>query len=125
MNVMRDRAIQASIQEIQCFVFCRHLQYGSVEEEGQQLDQVIVDVAVLLLHANDVGRMIGSIPVHLALVEGEEAKLEEVFDDDGDLERKMSKQMERSGLVLKANGAISFHLFGNVTLAPEEEKKKV
>lgn len=59
-----------------------------MEEQSQQLDQVIVDVSVFLLYTNDVGRMIWFIPVYLVLVEGEEAKLEEVLDDDGDLEGK-------------------------------------
>lgn len=59
-----------------------------MEEESQQLHQVVVDVAVLLLHADDVGRVIRFVLVQLVLVEGEEAKLEEVLDDDGDLEGK-------------------------------------
>lgn len=55
-------------------------------EEGQQLQQVIEDVGLLLLHAQDVGRVKGLGPVHLQLlVEGEEPKLEEVLDNDGNL----------------------------------------
>lgn len=47
-----------------------------------------MDVTLLLLHADDVWRVIRFIPFHLVLVEREEAKLEEVLDDDSDLELK-------------------------------------
>lgn len=47
-----------------------------------------MDVTILLLHPDDVGRVIRFIPVDLVLVEREEAKLEEVLDDDGDLQAK-------------------------------------
>lgn len=50
-----------------------------------------MDVTILLLHTNDVGRVIRFILVYLDLVEGEEAKLEEVLDDDGDLEGKQNE----------------------------------
>lgn len=46
-----------------------------------------MDVTVFLLHTNDVGRVKRFVLVY-ARVEREEAKLEEVFDDDGDLEGK-------------------------------------
>lgn len=60
-----------------------------MEEESQQLHQVVVDVAVLLLHADDVGRVIRFVLIHpRVLVEGEKAKLEEILNDDGDLERR-------------------------------------
>lgn len=59
-----------------------------MEEKRQQLDQVVVNITILLLHAYDVGRVIRSIPVHLILVEGEEAELEEVLGDDSELENK-------------------------------------
>lgn len=72
-----------------------------MEEESQQLHQVVVDVAVLLLHADDVGRVIRFVLVQLVLVEGEEAKLEEVLDDDGDLEGK------NDGSVSTASGIYS------------------
>lgn len=62
-----------------------------MEKESQQLDQVVVDIAVLLLHADDVGRVIGFIHGNLVLVEGKEAKLEEVLDDDGDLKENQRK----------------------------------
>lgn len=51
-----------------------------------------MDVAVLLLHSNDVGGMSWFIPIDDVLVEGDEAKLEEVLDDDGDLEDKQSER---------------------------------
>lgn len=47
-----------------------------------------MDISIFLLYTNDVGRIIGFIPVYLVAVEGEEAKLEEVLDHNGDLERK-------------------------------------
>lgn len=47
-----------------------------------------MDVAILLLHTDDVGRVIWFILIYLVLVEGEEAKLKEVLDDDCDLEGK-------------------------------------
>lgn len=59
-----------------------------MEEKSQQLDQVVVDVTILLLHADNVGRVIRFVLVDLVLVEGEEAKLKEVLDDNGDLEKK-------------------------------------
>lgn len=67
---------------------CVYLQDGSVEEESQQLNQIIVDITIFLLHTNDVWRVIGFILIYLVLVKREEAKLEEVLDDDGDLELK-------------------------------------
>lgn len=69
-------------------IFCVgvYLQDGSVEEESQQLDQIIVDITIFLLHTNDVWRVIRFILIYLVLVEREEAKLEEVLDDDSDLE---------------------------------------
>lgn len=55
-------------------------------EKGQQLQQVIEDVGLLLLNAQDVGRMEGLGPVHFQLlVEREEPELEEVLDNNGDL----------------------------------------
>lgn len=47
-----------------------------------------MDVSVFLLHTDDVWRVIGSILIYLDLVEREEAKLEEVLDDDSDLQRQ-------------------------------------
>lgn len=47
-----------------------------------------MDITIFLLHANDVWRVIGFILFYLVLVEREEAKLEEVLDDDSDLELK-------------------------------------
>lgn len=63
-----------------------------MEKESQQLNEVVVDVAVLLLDANDVGRVVGFVPVQLVLVEGKEAKLEEVLDDDGHLKDNQRKR---------------------------------
>ena len=64
-----------------------------MKEESQQLHQVIVNVALLLLHADDVRGVERLALVHLnVLVEWEEAKLEEVFDHNGDLvEKEVSK----------------------------------
>lgn len=44
-----------------------------------------MDVAIFLLHTDDVGWVKRFVLLE-GLVEGEEAELEEVFDDDGDLE---------------------------------------
>lgn len=70
-----------------CFplrVGCPHLEDGSVVEQGQQLQQVVQDVALLLLHPQDVGGVEGLRAVHLQLlVEWEKPKLEEVLDDNG------------------------------------------
>ncbi len=58
-----------------------------MEEEREELDQVVVDVALFLLHTDDVGRVEGFGFVQLyALVKWKEAKLEEVLDDYGDLQ---------------------------------------
>lgn len=54
-----------------------------------------MDVSIFLLHTDDVGRMIRFVLFYLVLVEGEEAKLEEIFDDDGDLEGQQH-QCQRS-----------------------------
>lgn len=56
-----------------------------------------MDVTILLLHTDDVGRVIWFVLIHLVLVEGEEAKLEEVLDDDSDLgENKMLSEQRLS-----------------------------
>lgn len=57
-----------------------------MEEEREELDQVVVDIPLLLLHTDDVGRVerFGFVPLH-GLVKWEEAKLEEVFYHYGDL----------------------------------------
>lgn len=44
-----------------------------------------MDVSILLLHADDVWRVIRFVFLHLVLVEGEEAELEEILGDDRDL----------------------------------------
>lgn len=55
-------------------------------EQSQQLQQVIDDVAFLLLHPQDVWGVEWLGPVHLQLlVEGKETKLEEILDDNGSL----------------------------------------
>lgn len=60
-----------------------------MEEEGKQLNEIVVDVTVFFLHTNDVRRVIRLLFVHFqVLVEGEKAELEKVFDDDGNLKRK-------------------------------------
>lgn len=47
-----------------------------------------MDITVFLLHTDDVRRVIRPIFIYLVLVEREEAKLEEVLDDDSDLEKQ-------------------------------------
>lgn len=91
---------------------CVYLQDGSVEEESQQLDQIIVDITIFLLHTNDVWRVIGFNLIHLALVEREEAKLEEVLDDDGDLELKQTGfffSCEDSATVTRVPGIVPLY----------------
>ena len=44
-----------------------------------------MDITIFLLHTNDVWRVIRFVLIYLVLVEREEAKLEEVLDDDSDL----------------------------------------
>lgn len=64
----------------------KHLEDWAVEEEGKQLNKVIMHITVFFFHTNDVRWVIGLLSVHLqVLVEGEKAELEEVFDDDGNL----------------------------------------
>lgn len=73
-----DKKIYVSIQE--------YLQNRTVEEQCKKLDQVVVHITFFLLCANDVWRVIGSVLIHSEfLVEREEAKLEEVLDDNSDL----------------------------------------
>lgn len=51
-----------------------------MEEEHQELHQVVVHVAFLLLRADDVGWVVRLVLVHRQVfVEREEAKLEEVL----------------------------------------------
>ncbi len=60
-----------------------------MEKQRQQLNQVIEHVSFFLLCADDVGRMVRLPLVDFqVLVKWEKTELEEVFDDDGDLERK-------------------------------------
>lgn len=60
-----------------------------MEEEGKKLNEVVMHITVFFLHTNDVRWMIGLLSIHFqVLVEGEKAKLEEVFDDDGNLKEQ-------------------------------------
>ena len=70
-----------------------YLEDGPVEEESQQLQEVVEDVAVLLLHPQDVGRVegLGAVQLHL-LVEREKPKLEEVLYHYGSLEHREEGQ---------------------------------
>lgn len=66
-----------------------YLEDSSVVEQGKQLQQVVQDIGLLLLHAQDVGRVEGFGTIHLQLlVEGKESELEKVLDDDGNLRRE-------------------------------------
>lgn len=71
-----------------------HQQLCTVEEERHELQQVILDVAVALLQAQDARREVGLVliaPQHCVAVPGEEAKLEQVLGDHRDLQgRKVS-----------------------------------
>lgn len=55
-------------------------------KQSEQLQQVIQHVTFFLFHPQDVWRVewFGSVQLQF-LVEGKEAKLEEVLDDNGDL----------------------------------------
>lgn len=65
-----------------------------MEEEREELDQVVVDISLFLLHTDDVGRVerFGFVPLY-GLVKWEEAKLEEVFYHYGDLCVKSEKRL--------------------------------
>lgn len=55
-------------------------------EQSQQLQQIIQDIAFLLLHPQDIRGVERFGAVHLQLlVEWKEAELEEILDDDGNL----------------------------------------
>lgn len=70
----------------------KHLEDWAVEEEGKQLNKIVMDVTVFFLNTNDVRRVIRLLSVHFqVLVEGEKAELEEVFDDNGNLKEKKIK----------------------------------
>lgn len=63
-----------------------------MEEEGKQLNEVVMHITVFFLHTDDVRWVIGLLFAHLqVLVEGEKAELEEVFDDDGNLKNNKNK----------------------------------
>lgn len=67
----------------------KHLEDWAMEEEGKQLNKIVMDVTVFFLNTNDVRRVIRLLSVHFqVLVEGEKAELEEVFDDNGNLKEK-------------------------------------
>lgn len=66
----------------------KHLENGTMEEQGKQLDKVVKDITIFFLDTNDVGGVIRLILAHRDMVEGEKAELEEVFDHDSHLEKK-------------------------------------
>lgn len=57
-----------------------------MKEECQQLNEVIVDIALFFLHTDDVGRVkrLGPVKLHV-LIEWEKPKLEEVLYHYGNL----------------------------------------
>lgn len=60
-----------------------------MEEEGQKLHQVILDIAVSFLETQDAWREVGLVliaPQHHVAIPGEEAKLEQVLGDHHDLQ---------------------------------------
>ena len=87
-----------------------------MEEEGQELNEVIVGVAVLLLHTDDVGRVVRLGLLRLHLVEGEEAELEEVLDADCDLQEERKTECNDDGAMSQpirnqhCNAEISFQI---------------
>lgn len=62
-----------------------------------------MDITIFLLHTNDVWRVIRFILIYLVLVEREEAKLEEVLDDDSDLELKQTEFLTPTRAALPSN----------------------
>ncbi len=77
-----------------------YLEYGSVVEQSKQLQQVIQDVALLLLHPQDVWGVERFGAVHLQLlVEWKETKLEEILDDDGNLRTQTGRQTGRESII--------------------------
>lgn len=61
---------------------CGDLEDGPVEEQSEQLNEIEEDVAVLLLHPDDVGQSEGPVGVDASIGRGgpgEEAKLEKVL----------------------------------------------
>lgn len=71
-----------------------------MEEEGQELHQVVLDVAVGLLQAQDARREVGLVliaPQHRVAVPGEEAKLEQVLGDHHDLRGSGAQHGRRAG----------------------------
>ncbi len=77
-----------------------YLQNGAMEEEREQLHQVVVHVALFLLHADDVGGVEGFGSVQLyALVKWKEAELEEVLDHYGDLRGENEENQTKAGYV--------------------------
>lgn len=72
-----------------------------MKEKSQQLHEVIVHIALLLLHTDDVWGVEGLALVHLnVLVEWEEAKLEEVFNHNGDLGKNWKKETNQLKLII-------------------------
>ncbi len=62
-----------------------------------------MDVTVLLFHADDVWRVIWFILIDFVLIKGEEAKLEEVLDDNGDLGGKQNESEQCQRFPFKHN----------------------
>lgn len=82
-----------------------------------------MDITVLLLHADDVGRVVRLVPVYLVLVEGKEAKLEEVLDDDGDLKEHQTKGWRREVLQIDKLININFKNYLSCVLYQENKCK--
>lgn len=62
-----------------------------MEEEGHELHQVVLDIAVCFLKAQDAWREVGLVliaPQHHVAVPGEEAELEQVLGDHHDLQNR-------------------------------------
>lgn len=58
----------------------RYLQNGAVEEQSQQLNEVVENIALFLLHAYDVWGEVGLVLVQFqVLIPRKEAELEEIF----------------------------------------------
>lgn len=77
-------------------------------EQSQQLQQVVQDIALLLLHPQNVWGVERFRSVQLQfLIEGKETKLEEILDDNGDLrtETKISVCQVAEGVIGKTRTA--------------------
>lgn len=82
-SAVTDKTDQYGANEL---LTLRYLQNRAMEEQSQQLNEVVKNIALFLLHSYDVWGEVGLVLVQFqVLIPRKEAKLEEIFYYDGNL----------------------------------------